>query len=507
MSCAYRIPLLKAVPIMAALMASAPALATPEDDLAELLERVKRIENENAQLREDLQAMQQGGQAVAPAAAAHQQTAQQVSAPAAPASETSPKIGYDRPAVGIETRTSARILDHARDVNRRQIVQLEARLDGEFNSIVTLSGQVIAVADAHWSNRANKFGYLMRHPTPNNQRTKATQEVAVHSANLGLTITPTDSLTGYIEMLYDPEQSFGAGTITALARNQIQVRKAYVLWGNLAKSPFYVSAGKMDVPFGLQDTVSPFTNSSNWHAFAPLAYGGQVGYLKNGLSLRAMAVVGGSQFRGANTPVEGTATPSKLNNFAVDGSYTVALDDDASLMLGGSYLHGSAYCQAYPVVHFNPCSDNVPAWAAYGRLNYGDLEVIGDFARTTKAWPGTHVPDPTNPLSEYDAHKVTSFTGGARYLFGEDYDGTRVSLEYSKFISGPHDSPWRRQDQSVIGLAQYLGEGASLFGEYVHTRGYSPLNFISGGNFADGSTWSEYDAHSNVLVLGAKVGF
>lgn len=206
---------------MAALMASAPALATPEDDLAELLERVKRIENENAQLREDLQAMQQGGQAVAPAAAAHQQTAQQVSAPAAPASETSPKIGYDRPAVGIETRTSARILDHARDVNRRQIVQLEARLDGEFDLIVTLSGQVIAVADAHWSNRANKFGYLMRHPTPNNQRTKATQEVAVHSANLGLTITPTDSLTGYIEMLYDPEQSFGAGTITALARNQI----------------------------------------------------------------------------------------------------------------------------------------------------------------------------------------------------------------------------------------------------------------------------------------------
>lgn len=493
--------LLKAVPLIAALLASAPVYAAPDDDdLSELLERVKRIENENAQLRADLQAIQASESTAQPAP---KQPAQTV----ATAGDASPTIAYDRPAVGLETGTSAKLLDHARNVNQRQIVQLEARLDGEFDSFVTLSGQVIAVADAHWSNRANKFGYLMRHPTGNNQRTKATQEVAVHSANLAFTVTPTDSLLGYVEMLYYPEQSFGAGSITALGRNQIQLRKAYVLWGNLSKMPIYASAGKMDVPFGLQDTVSPFTNSSNWHAFAPLAYGGQVGYLKDGLSLRAMAVVGGSQFRGANTPVDGTATPSKLNNFAVDGSYTMALADDASLMLGGSYLHGSAYCQSYPVVHFNPCSDNVPAWAAYGRLNYGNLEVIGDFAQTTKAWPGTHVPDPTNPLSEYDAHKVTAFTGGARYLFGEEYAGTRISAEYSKFIAGPDGSPWRRQDQSVLGLAQYLGEGASLFGEYVHTRGYSPLNFISGGNLADGSTWSDYDANSNVIVLGAKLGF
>ncbi len=47
--------------------------------------------------------------------------------------------------------------------------------------------------------------------------------------------------TAYIEMLYDPEQSFGAGTITDLNRNQVQVRKGYVIFGNLDETPLYLS--------------------------------------------------------------------------------------------------------------------------------------------------------------------------------------------------------------------------------------------------------------------------
>ena len=34
-----------------------------------------------------------------------------------------------------------------------------------------------------------------------------------------------------------------------------------------------------------------------------------------------MGIQGGAQFRAANTPVEGTAVPSRLNNFAVDAHY------------------------------------------------------------------------------------------------------------------------------------------------------------------------------------------
>lgn len=113
----------------------------------------------------------------------------------------------------------------------------------------------------------------MRHPTAGNQRTKDVSEAALHSAQLALTANLGDWITGYVELLYDPHQSFGQGTLTALTRNQVQVRRGYVILGNLNESPFYASLGKMAIPFGLTDTVNPFTASTVWHAFGGLAYG------------------------------------------------------------------------------------------------------------------------------------------------------------------------------------------------------------------------------------------
>jgi len=488
----------------------APVLANPTaNDLAALSARLDHLEAENARLKAEVAELERGHQSgPAPAGSADEARPALAAVPTAPqpvlqASGAEPT----HPLLGANTDYSSKVLGHTELVNQRRIVQLQARQNGSINSLLTVSGELVMIADAHWSNRANKFGYLMRHPTGNNQRTKATQEITVNSAQLALTIAPARGVTGYVEGLYDPEQSFGAGTLTALARNQVQIRKAYVLFGDLDRTPFYASIGKMDVPFGLQDSVSPFTNSSNWHAFAPLAFGGEVGYLKGGLSIRAMAVEGGAQFRGANTPVDGTAIPSKMNNYALDLNYTHALGDNGSVMLGASYLHGSAYCQDYPIVHFSACAAAVPAWSAYGRIHAGNLELIGEFARTTKAWPGTKVPDASNPLSVFPAWRVTSFTAGARYVLGDDRSNTRLSLEYSKFIAGPQGSPWHRQDQTVLGLAHQFVPGVNLFGELINIAGYSPLNFISGGNFPDGSTWSDSSARSKVVMTGVRLGF
>lgn len=491
---------------------SAPAFAASDADVRALVERLERLEADNARLEAQINSLEQQDAPPPPSSIAPSGMAPAwKDAPKAVASAThwdSPQGGIaPEKTVGISLEYSFDMLDHAEGVNKRLIRQLKARQTGEVDSILTLGGSVIAIANAHFSNRANKFGYLMRHPSGNNQRTKQTQEITVASAQLAFTISPTDDITAYAELLYDPEQSFGAGTLTALARNQVQVRKAYVMWGNLNKSPLYLAAGKMDVPFGLQDTVSPYTNSTNWHAFAPLALGGQVGYYDNGLSVRAMAVMGGAQFRSANTSVDGTAIPSKLNNFAVDANYTYGFADDGSIMVGGSYIHGSAYCQAYPVVHFNPCTDNVPAWAAYGQLDWGRLRLLGEFARTTKAWPGTQVPDITNPLSQFAASKVTSLTAGGRYNVSGDDKATNLSVEYSRYIAGPDGAPWHRQNQVVAGISRRLSKSVDLFGEAIHTDGFAPLNFISGGNQPAGATWSDASARSNVLMLGIQAAF
>ena len=471
-------------------------------------ERLSRLEAENAQMRAQLDALTQAQPVYAQPVYAQPVYAQPVYAPPPPPQPVAIAPAPSRNLVGVSPEYGYEILDHRRGVSQRSEIILDAIDGGELDSMVTLSGRAVVIADAHWSNTPNKFGYLMRHPSGNNQRTKATQEVAISSVQLAITATPAKGVTMYAELLYDPEQSFGAGTLTALGRNQIQMRKAFVLIGDKSVTPFYAAIGKMDAPFGLMDTVSPFTNSSSWHAFAPLVYGGMVGYDKGGLNVRAMAIVGGAQFRGANAPVDGTAIPSKLNSFSVDASYTVGLMEDVEVTLGGSYIHGSAYCQAYPVQHFGACSTRVPAWAAYGRARWGRLEVIGDFAKTTKIWPGTAVPVATNPaLAVFPASKVTAFTVGARFTPPILGDKLTVSGEFSRFIGGAKDSPWEKQDQWTGGLLYKLAPSVDVFSEYIKVDGFVPLNFLSGGNQPAGATWSDQNAESQVVVFGVNAAF
>ncbi len=480
-----------------------PATAQEGASDAQLMERLARLEAANGAMAAEI-AQLKDQQAAAPAGPA-------TPPPAAEAMRDARAEERSRDLVGVNPAYGYAILNHTENVNKRLIQQLDARLDEDLDDTVTLSGRAVVVADAHFSNRANKFGYLMRHPTGSNQRTTKTQEVTIHSAQLAVTVAPHPDITAYMELLYDPEQSFGAGTLTAVSRNQIQMRKAYIMWGNLAKTPFYAAAGKMDVPFGLQDSVSPFTNSTNWHAFAPLAFGGQVGYYDGSLSLRGMAVVGGSQFRGANTPVDGTNVPSKLNNFAVDASYRLAFGEGNSAMLGASYIHGSAYCQPYPVQHFGACTERNAAWATYGQLVFGPFDMLAEYAQTFDVLPGSAVPVAVNPvLAAYEAQKVSALTIGGRYRLPMASD-TRLSLEFSNFTAGDDGSPWERQNQWVAGISHKLAQSVGLFGEVIRTEGYVPLNFLSGGNPTamgpNRDSWSDSDARSHVLMLGVQAAF
>jgi hypothetical protein len=223
-----------------------------------------------------------------------------------------------------------------------------------------------------------------------------------------------------------------------------------------------------------------------------------------------MGIQGGAQFRAANTPVKGTAVPGRLNNFAADANYSFALNSTGTLLLGGSYQHGTAYCQGFPIVHFRACKDNNPAFDVYGRLVYDDLTLKGEFVRTTKVWPGTFNPG----MPQFAASKVTSFDLGAKYRHGTGAGPVDLSAEFSRLVAGPDGAPWERQDQFVLGAAWFARPNAKLFAEYIHTEGYVPVNFISGGSVRDeqgdvvpDQTHSDSSARSNVFMVGVNVAF
>lgn len=474
-------------------LGTAPAALADEDDkLAQILARLEKLEKENKELKQEVAALKVQSQSSAEGEKREQ-----------PATDADP-LGI--PVVAVNSPLSYRMLDPTTSINNKQEILLKARQSGELaDNTVTLGGAVTAIADYWHSNTADKFGYLMRHPTANNQQQNDVSEAVIHSAQLSVTATLGDWITAYAEMLYDPEQSFGAGTITALDRNQVQLRKGYVVLGNLDKSPVYLTLGKMATPFGLTDTVNPFTASTVWHAFGGLAYGAKLTYADNGLNLSFEAVQGGAQFRGANVPNAGTSVPSKLNNYVVDANYTYEFAEDGYAMIGGSYERGSAYCQPFPVVHFNACNEPNPAWAAYGKLRSGAFLVMGEYAKTTKEWPGTF--NPTPPLDVFAASKVTSFGIGGKYSFAMNEKPTDLSLEFSTFIAGPDGAPWERQNQWVLGFAHFLSPSVKAFAELVQTDGYAPLNFISGGNLAPGVTHSEADAQSRGIIFGVNAAF
>ncbi len=467
------------------------------DVLEGLIERLDGLEEENRQLRQEVEALK----------AERSERAKVDSVVSPPGDRTSTRF------VRINSKIGYELLDPTSNINRKQRLILEFRRDGNLDlepSGVTFHGAVTAVADYQTSNRDDKFGYLMRHPTARNQVGDEVSEAAIHSAQLGFTAPFGDWITGHAQILYNPEQSFGSGTNTHLERNQLQMRRAYVLIGNLDRSPVYVSLGKMPVPFGLTDTVNPFTASSVWHAFGALANGATLGYTRDGLSLSLMGVQGGSQFRAANTPVEGTGVPSKLNNMAVDASYEIGLGPGGTLLLGGSYLHGSAYCQDFPVQHHLPCRDNNPAFDVYGRLVSGKFTLMGEFARTLDEWPGTFNP----AMPQFPASDATSFGVGMKYRFDLDQGPLDLSAEFSRFEAGPDGAPWERQDQIVLGAAWFAEPSVKLFGEYIHVDGFVPLNFISGGSIRDDRgevipdrTISEAAASSDIVLVGVNAAF
>jgi hypothetical protein len=414
--------------------------------------------------------------------------------------------------IGINPEFSYKMLDQNQNLRKVEILLNSKKKKLIKNNNLIIGTSLISIVDYQHSNTDSKFGYLMRHPTANNQIGKDVSEAVIHSFQLSVTATINRWITSYAELLYNPEQSFGSGTITNLNRNQIQLRKAFVVFGNLNKSPFYGAVGKMDAPFGQMGTVNPFTNSTMWHAFGGLGYGAQIGYNKGGLHAKIMLAQGGAQFRALHVPVgNATAVPSKLNNFVADLNYKLVISDKVNLKAGASYKKGGAYCQGFPVFHFTPCEENNPEYTVYGTLDVNNrLNVMASFAKTFDEWEGTF--NPTPPLNVFEASKVSSLSLGVKYDLNKvGKIKHTLSGEFSNFIAGPNGAPWERQNQYILGYQALMNKSAKLFVEIFRTEGFAPLNFISGSAdfdpFPPGTTHSDRDANSMGIVLGAQISF
>lgn len=114
------------------------------DSLVSLVERLDRLEQENRQLRKEIDALKAAPQEIAPRAAA-------------PTSESTAARF-----VHVDSDHGYEILDSTTNINRKQRLILERRKDGTLApDRLHVQGAITAIANYQSSNRDDKFGYPM----------------------------------------------------------------------------------------------------------------------------------------------------------------------------------------------------------------------------------------------------------------------------------------------------------------------------------------------------------
>ena len=153
------------------------------------------------------------------------------------------------------------------------------------------------------------FGQATQNPAGGNYP-RSGSHVFIHKAILDTAANINSWTTAFISVKASSGHAFG-------------VNKAFVNFGNLAKTPFYASVGKDYLPFGLFSGGGPLTHSLTRYAFRPdETVQATAGYFKHGVN------VTGSVLQDQHTNA----------NFLLNGSYQRAWDQ-YGFTVGAGYLN------------------------------------------------------------------------------------------------------------------------------------------------------------------------
>ncbi len=370
------------------------------------------------------------------------------------------------------------ITDDQDRVTDKALFQLESKLRGTIETnTVYVSGSAKGKLLLETTNTAGKFPILSRFPHQHGgtegSRFILSNAVGAVTGNLGEWLT----LYGQLELT----------DINFDDHDELQVRRAYALVGNLERTPFYAKFGRDVVDFGDMDAFNPFTHTVNNHFYrveseTPAA---SLGFANDNFHLVGTALTGGRHLRVADSPEEHT-----ISNFAVDGTARFVPVDGVEVQVGAGYLHGTIYNAARPhhtraeAAAFDRSLN--PAYDLNARLTVGPVELMAEYTTTVDDWPTTRAP-------------VQALTVQGRYNFEAFGKTAAVSAVYSRGDQGPEDSEFEQLEQMVAGLEIGLSETAWVGVEYVRNTGFVPLAVIQ---FA-----SDKDVVSDSILAGFRVAF
>jgi len=373
----------------------------------------------------------------------------------------------------FDSAYTSQMLDFQNRQADKELFLLEHALLDEQGTSFTLGAQFRGSAIWGTTNSADKFPYLGRFPT-DFVGTTAT-DLRLLQANQNVTLHLNRSVHGYFETLFSDVFTF-----PTFNQGSYQVRQAYLVFGDLSRSPFYGFLGKKNVNFGDMGTLSPFTQAVPWHYFAPLAEGGGIGFDNQIVNATITALNGSRGIRVVDSSEKG-----HVNNFAANLLFRLPVGNVGQLNLGAGYLHGTIYNAAVAEhTDSNLFGPNNGAWDVNALLRLGRLRLAGEYVQTVDPWPATD-------------HEVIAYRTEASlesWLLGRP---ARHSVSWSEGIQGPPGSPFEFNQQLVLGTRVDVHPNVALTLEYVRSMGFAPLINIQ--------RVSDPDVVQNSVVWGAVI--
>ncbi len=369
------------------------------------------------------------------------------------------------------------MFDRQGNVTGKIAFALRARHSGGLPELgLSFGGRVVGTYIAETTDTAGKFPTLSRLPPTHTSGISDSYSV-INEASLNATLT----LPGFM--------AFAQGEYTEVeypGQDDVQLRKFWVVFGDLDRWPFYIAAGRKTVNFGQFATFSPFTHSHSNHYFWAQSEDVLVefGYVTDQTELSLTLIPAHRGLRVLSSPANNGA----FSNYAVNGSHRFDLDGNTSLKLGAGILRGTIYDSTIahhpPGVGINRVWNG--AWDVNVRLGHRPFDIAAEFTRTLHDWPAT-------------GHHVSATTLQARYhaqLLGRP---AIWSVSASRGEQGTNGTEWERMEQVIFGIEVEAAPNVRVGAEYMYNAGFVLLIMptITG----------DRSVESHTLITGVKLTF
>jgi len=374
-----------------------------------------------------------------------------------------------------------------------------------------------------------QFPLLSRFPFLSPNTDSEAGVFAINNAAMSFTGNFGDWTTVYLQPEYSETEYPGE-------QEEFQLRKAFVVLGNLEKTPFYMAFGRKSIDFGNFDGYNPFTHTESQHYFwavsdQPVL---ELGYYKNGLKVTGSAFSGGRQLRVAYAQED-----NNIANYAFNIEKEFMMKNGGAFTVGGGYLHDTIYRNNWTAHTFRGIEDGTPpanfieyrnsAVTAFAEYNSNFFDAMVEYTTTLEPWAAAipQTPDGT-PLPQYLVDPTGSTTDINNINFDQNLDvlvaqarikpmlpnGKRLAISAvgswgnigDDFVgtsildpSGQTRTSWKKNQQHVLGLEYPVSPYLDIGAEYVYNKGFIP--FVNPQNVSSNGT----DAHA--INIGLKARF